>query len=133
MVVISNCKYTYNYNYNSHNVMFLRFPNCFLLFPLVFPNAFPPASMVSSGVSLFPLSVSLFPILDFAISFHEKQQTFGKNLNIVKWNLECNFLIMRKWFYENHMVLNLTICHNMLTGNNSHDDKIILTSGTRKE
>ena len=52
-----------DYHSDFHNFMFLLFPNCFLPFPLVFPNIF-------RGVSTFSLVCLLqcfpFPILDFA-------------------------------------------------------------------
>ena len=50
----------------------------------------------------------------------------AKNLSVVKSNLDCNFLIMHKWFYENHVVLNPGKFHYILTGNKSHDDKITM-------
>ena len=37
--------------------------------------------------------------------------SIGKSLNMVKENLKINFLIMQKWFYENHMVLYPGKCH----------------------
>ena len=40
-----------------------------------------------------------------------------KSLNMVKENLKINFLIMQKWFYENHMVLNPVKCHYLVLGN----------------
>ena len=52
-----------DYHSDFHNFMFLRFPNCFLPFPLVFPNIFRGVSTVFFGVS--PAVFPLFPILDF--------------------------------------------------------------------
>ena len=49
-----------------------------------------------------------------------------KNLNMVKENLKINVLIMQKWFYENHMVLNPGKCHYLVVGNRSHSDTINL-------
>ena len=41
----------------------------------------------------------------------------GKSLNMVKKNLKVNFLIIQKWFYKNHMVLNPGKCHYLVLGN----------------
>ena len=45
------------------NVMFPRFPNCFLLFPLMFPHVSPGVSAVSFVVS--PVSLQCFPCFLF--------------------------------------------------------------------
>ena len=52
--------------------------------------------------------------------------SIGKSLNMVKENLKINFLIMREWFYENHMVLNPWKCHYLVLGNRSNSDAISL-------
>ena len=49
---------------------------------------------------------------------------------MVKENLKINFLIMQKWFYENHMVLNPGKCHYLILGNRSNSDAINL-NGTK--
>ena len=49
---------------------------------------------------------------------------------MVKENLKINFLIMQKWFYENHMVLNPGKCHYLVLGNRSNSDTINL-NGTK--
>ena len=56
--------------------------------------------------------------------------SIGKSLNMVKENLKINFLIMQKWFYENHMVLNPGKCHYLVLGNRSNSDTINL-NGTK--
>ena len=43
---------------------------------------------------------------------------------MVKENLKMNFLIMQKWFYENHMVLNPRKCHYLILGDRSNSDTI---------
>ena len=53
-----------------------------------------------------------------------------KSLNMVKENLNINSLSMRKWFYENHMVLNPGKCYYLVLGNRSNSDTINL-SGTK--
>ena len=45
---------------------------------------------------------------------------------MVKKNLEINFLIMQKWFYKNHMVLNSGKCHYLVQRNRSNSDTINL-------
>ena len=49
---------------------------------------------------------------------------------MVKDNLKIKFLIMQKWFYENHMVLNPGKCHYLVLGNRSNSDTINL-NGTK--
>ena len=56
--------------------------------------------------------------------------SIGKSLNMVKENLKINFLIMQKWFHENHMVLNLGKCHYLVLGKRSNSDTINL-NGTK--
>ena len=56
--------------------------------------------------------------------------SIGKSLNMVKENLKRNFLIMQKWFYENHMVLNPGKCNYLVLGNRSNSDTINL-NGTK--
>ena len=45
---------------------------------------------------------------------------------MVKENLKINFLIMQKWLYENHMVLNLGKCQYLVLGKRSNSDAINL-------
>ena len=52
--------------------------------------------------------------------------SIGKSLNMVKENLKINVLIMQKWFYENHLVLNPGKCHYLILGNRSNSDTINL-------
>ena len=33
-------------------------------------------------------------------------------MRTIKNNPEMDFMILRKWFHENHMVLNTSKCHN---------------------
>ena len=49
---------------------------------------------------------------------------------MVKENLKINFLIMQKWFYENHMDLNSGKCHYLVLGIRSNSDTINL-NGTK--
>ena len=39
----------------------------------------------------------------------------GKNTRTSKNDLEMDFMILRKWFHENHMVLNPGKCHYIVT------------------
>ena len=45
---------------------------------------------------------------------------------MVEGSLKINFLIIQKWFYENHMVLNPGKCHYLVLGNRSNSDTINL-------
>ena len=49
---------------------------------------------------------------------------------MVKENLKISFLIMQKWFCENHMVLNPGKCHYLVLGKRSNSDTINL-NGTK--
>ena len=49
---------------------------------------------------------------------------------MVKENLKINFVIMKKWFYVNHMVFNHGKCHYLVLGNRSNSDTINL-NGTK--
>ena len=51
---------------------------------------------------------------------------------MVKENLKINLLIMQKWIYENHMVLNLGKCHYLVLRKRSNSDTINL-NGTKLE
>ena len=57
---------------------------------------------------------------------HNTLYAINNNLNAVKSDLEANFTIMQKWFYENHMVFNPEKCNYMLIGNHYEPDKINL-------
>ena len=52
--------------------------------------------------------------------------TVGKNLDKLKLKLQCNFSILQKWFYENHIILNPGKCHHMLVGGHIKIDYISL-------
>ena len=44
----------------------------------------------------------------------------------IKNDLEMDFMILQKWFHENHMVLNPDKCHNIVIGDDDPTQKIIL-------
>ena len=46
----------------------------------------------------------------------------------VKNNLEMDFMILHKWFHENHMVLNPGKCHYIVIGDNDPTYKVILNN-----
>ena len=46
----------------------------------------------------------------------------------IKNNLEMDFMILRKWFHENHMILNPGKCDNIVIGDNDLSHKIILNN-----
>ena len=61
---------SHDYYRDSINVMFPRFPPCFLPFPLVFLHVSPGVCMVSLGVSSVSPVSPLFPILNFVALFY---------------------------------------------------------------
>ena len=52
----------------------------------------------------------------------------GKNMQKIKNNLEMDFMILHKWFHENHMVLNPGKCHYIVIGDDDPSHKIILNN-----
>ena len=44
----------------------------------------------------------------------------------IKTVLEMDFMILHKWFHENHMVLNSGKCHYIVIGDDDPSNKIIL-------
>ena len=52
----------------------------------------------------------------------------GKNMRKIKNNLEMDFMILHKWFHENHMVLNAGKCHYIVIGDDDPTYKIILNN-----
>ena len=46
----------------------------------------------------------------------------------IKNNLEMDFMILRKWFQENHMILKPGKCDNIVIGDNDLSYKIILNN-----
>ena len=42
----------------------------------------------------------------------------GKNMHKIKNDLEMDFMILDKWFHENHMALNPGKCHYIVIGDN---------------
>ena len=40
-----------------------------------------------------------------------------ENMQKIKNDLEMDFMILHKWFHENHMVLNPGKCHYIVIGN----------------
>ena len=52
----------------------------------------------------------------------------GKNMPKITKDLEMDFMILRKWFHENHMVLNPDKCHYIVIGDDDPNQKIILNN-----
>ena len=52
----------------------------------------------------------------------------GKNIQKIKNDLEMDFMILHKWFHENHMVLNPDKCHDIVIGDDDPNQKIILNN-----
>ena len=56
----------------------------------------------------------------------------GKNLDKLKLDFQFNFLILQKWFCENHMLLSPVKRHYMVLGGHTQIDCISL-NGTKIE
>ena len=52
----------------------------------------------------------------------------GKNTQTIKNDLEMDFMILHKWFHENHMILNPGKCHYIVIGGDEPTRKIILNN-----
>ena len=52
----------------------------------------------------------------------------GKNMQKIKNDLEMDFMILQKWFHENHLVLNPDKCHFIVIGDDDPNQKIILNN-----
>ena len=52
----------------------------------------------------------------------------GKNMRKIKNDLEMDFMILHKWFHENHMVLNPGKCHYIVIGDDDPSHKTILNN-----
>ena len=50
----------------------------------------------------------------------------GKDLNRIRRNLEMDFMILRRWFHENHMTLNPGKCYYMIIGSRDLSHEIML-------
>ena len=51
-----------------------------------------------------------------------------KNMQKIKNDLKMDFMILHKWFHEDHMVLNVSKCHYITNGDNDPSHKIILNN-----
>ena len=52
----------------------------------------------------------------------------GKNMRKIKNDLKMDFMILYKWFHENHMLLNPGKCHYIVIGDDDPSHKIILNN-----
>ena len=52
----------------------------------------------------------------------------GKNMRMIKNDPEMNFMILHRWFYEDHTVLNSGKCHSVVIGDEDPFLKIILSN-----
>ena len=52
----------------------------------------------------------------------------GKDLNLIRRNLEMEFMILHQLFHENHMRLNPGKCHYMVIGSRDLSNKIMLNN-----
>ena len=51
-----------------------------------------------------------------------------KNMWKIKNDLEMDFMILHKWFHQNHIILNLGKCHYVVIGDDDPSQKIILNN-----
>ena len=105
-----------NGSFSSWNVAITGVPQCLILGPLLF-NIF--------------LNDICFFISKCQLCNYADDNTFcklGKNMQKIKNDLEMDFLILHKWFHENHMVLNLGKCHYIVIGDDDPTHKIILNN-----
>ena len=51
-----------------------------------------------------------------------------ENMQKIKNDLEMDFMILQKWFHENHMVLNPGKCHYIVIGDDDPAQKIIFNN-----
>ena len=52
----------------------------------------------------------------------------GKNTRKIKNDLEMDFMILRRWFHENHIGLNAGKCHYIVIGDDDPTHKIIFNN-----
>ena len=52
----------------------------------------------------------------------------GKDLNLLRRNLEMDFTILHQWFHQNHMLLNPGKCHYMIIGSRDLSHEIMLNN-----
>ena len=52
----------------------------------------------------------------------------GKDLTLIKRNLEMDFIILHQWFHENHMTLNPVKCDYMVISSRKLSHEIMLNN-----
>ena len=70
----------------------------------------------------------LFRNINYVIIRRTTLSKSGKNTQAIKDDLEMDFLILRKWFHENHMILNPGKCHYIVIDSDEPTRKIILNN-----
>ena len=52
----------------------------------------------------------------------------GKKCDKIKNDLKMDFVFLRRWFYENHLVLNPDKCHYIVIHDHDRANKLILNN-----
>ena len=105
-----------NGSFNSWNEVITGVPQGSILGPLLF-------NIFLNDVFVFISKFQLCNYADDNILYKP-----GKNMRKIKNDLEMDFMILHKWFHENHMVLNPGKCHYIVIGDDDPTHKIILNN-----
>ena len=102
-----------NGSFSSQNKVITGVPQDSILGPLLF--------------NIFLNDIFLF-ISKYQLCNDKTLYKFGKNMRKIKNNLEIDFMILHKWFHEDHMVLNPGKCHYIGICDANATHKIILNN-----
>ena len=88
------------------------------------------------GPLLFNLFINdlIFFITTFLSSNADDNSLYntGKDIKLVKSVLVNDFRVVKEWFYENFIILNLGTCHYMCIGKNTESDIFKFENVTRQ-
>ena len=105
-----------NGSFSCWNEVITRVPQDSILGPLLF-------NIVLNDIFLFISKCQLCNYADDSTPYKS-----GKNMRKIKNDLEMDFMVLRKRFHENHMVLNPGKCHYIVIGDDDPSHKIILNN-----